>query len=156
MLTGGVSAGDYDVTPAAMEAAGARLLFRGVDMKPGMACAYGVRDGRLICALSGNPASSLTNLCAVALPALKKLAGAGTCVPQEFPVALSSGFDKKSPKTRFLRGRLSLKDGTARMELPKDQGNVVLSSAIGCDLMAVVPAGSGPLSAGTVLKGFLL
>lgn len=156
VATGGVSAGDYDVTPAAMEAAGAHLLFRGVDMKPGMACAYGVRDGRLICALSGNPASSLTNLYAVALPALKKLAGVRVCFPQEFPVALSSGFDKKSPKTRFLRGRLNLKGGAACMELPKDQGNVVLSSAIGCDLMAVVPAGSGPLSAGTVLKGFLL
>ena len=42
------------------------------------------------------------------------------------------------------------------MELPKDQGNVVLSSTIGCNVMAVVPAGSGPIEAGTVLKGFLV
>ena len=42
------------------------------------------------------------------------------------------------------------------MVLPKDQGNVVLSSVVGCDMMAVVPAGSGPLPAGTRLEGFLL
>lgn len=156
VTTGGVSVGDYDVTPAAMEAAGAELLFQGVDMKPGMACAYGVRDGRLICGLSGNPASSLTNFYAVALPALKKLAGVREPLPREIRVTLPAGFDKKSPRPRFLRGRLTLEDGTARMELPKDQGNVVLSSAIGCNVMALVPAGSGPLSAGTVLKGFLL
>lgn len=154
--TGGVSVGDYDLTPDAMELAGAELLFRGVAMKPGMACAYGVCRGKLICGLSGNPASSLTNFYAVALPALRKLAGRRDYLPEEFTVTLSNGFGKKSPATRFLRGRLELKDGTACMTVPKDQGNVVLSSTIGCNMMAVVPAGSGPLAAGTVLKGFLL
>ena len=154
--TGGVSVGDYDLTPDAMELAGAEMLFRGVDMKPGMACAYGVSNGKLLCGLSGNPASAITNFYAVALPALRKLAGRREYVPQEVSVTLSNGIGKKSPKTRFLRGRLELKDGTVCMALPKDQGNVVLSSTIGCNVMAVVPAGSGPLEAGTVLKGFLL
>ena len=156
ITTGGVSVGDYDLTPAAMEASGAEILFRGVDMKPGMACAYGVKGEKLICGLSGNPASALTNFYAVALPALKKLTGQNAYRPQEMQVMLSNGFTKKSPKTRFLRGRLELKDGVVCINLPKDQGNVVLSSTIGCDVMAVAPAGSGPLEAGTVLKGFLL
>ena len=55
-----------------------------------------------------------------------------------------------------MRGTLELKDGTVRMALPKEQGNVVLSSAIGCNVMAVIPAGSGPVPAGTELEGFLL
>lgn len=156
VTTGGVSVGDYDLTPAAMEKAGAELLFRGVGMKPGMACAYGVRDGKLICGLSGNPASSLTNFYVVALPALKKLTGRRDCLPREFRAALLEGFEKKSPQTRFLRGKLELRDGAVCMHLPKNQGNVVLSSAIGCDAMAMIPAGSGPAAPGTVLKGFLL
>ncbi|MBE6932356.1 MAG: molybdopterin molybdotransferase MoeA [Ruminococcaceae bacterium] len=156
VTTGGVSVGDYDLTPAAMGASGVEMLFRGVDMKPGMACAYGVKAGKLICGLSGNPASSLTNFYAVALPALRKLTGQNEYLPQEIKVTLSNGFTKKSPKTRFLRGRLELEDGVVCMKLPKDQGNIVLSSTIGCNVMAVVPAGSGPLEAGTVLKGFLL
>ena len=156
IITGGVSVGDYDLTPDAMDKAGVEILFRGVDMKPGMACAYGVREGKLVCGLSGNPASALTNFCAVALPAVKKLTGCRDYLPEEVAVTLTSEFRKKSPKTRFLRGRLVLKNGVVEMELPKDQGNVVLSSTIGCNVMAVVPAGSGALAAGTVLKGFLL
>ena len=156
ITTGGVSVGNYDLTPAAMEASGAHILFRGVDMKPGMACAYGVKDGKLICGLSGNPASALTNFYAVALPVLKKLTGQRVYLPQEIQVTLFHGFAKKSPKTRFLRGRLELNNGTVYINFPKEQGNVVLSSTIGCNVMAVVPAGSGPLEAGTVLKGFLL
>lgn len=156
VTTGGVSVGDYDLTPAAMEACGVEFLLRGVDMKPGMACAYGARDGKLVCGLSGNPASSLTNFYAVALPALKKLTGRRDCLPREISVRLPAGFGKKSPKTRLLRGKLRLEDGVACLELPKDQGNVVLSSTIGCDAMAVVPAGSGAIRSGTVLKGFLL
>ena len=152
--TGGVSAGDYDLTPDAMERAGAELLFRGVALKPGMACAYGFRDGKILCGLSGNPASSLTNFYAIALPALKKLAGRADAVPQSFTVRLQSAFPKASRGTRLLRGRLDLSRGAAEMALSPDQGNVVLSSAIGNDVMAVVPAGSGPLEAGTELEAF--
>ena len=141
LLTGGVSVGDYDLTPAAMEDAGCEILFRGAAIKPGMACAYGVLDGKPVCGLSGNPASSLTNFYVIALPALRAMAGLNEPVPREITLTLRNGFRKKSPATRILRGRLDLTDGTAGMILPKDQGNVVLSSTVGCDVMAVVPAG---------------
>lgn len=156
LTTGGVSAGDYDLTPDAMTEAGAEILFRGMEIKPGMACAYGCRDGKLILGLSGNPASSLINFYAAALPAVKKICGCREWIPEEFPVRLLNGLKKKSPKTRFLRGKMVLRDGMVSMELPKEQGNVILSSMVGCDMLAVVPAGSGEIPAGSVLKGFLL
>lgn len=154
--TGGVSVGDYDLTPEAMERAGAEILFRGVAMKPGMACAYGAAGGKLICALSGNPASSLTNFYCIALPALRKLAGHANPLPAGLTVTLRDGFPKPSRGTRLLRGTLDLSRGEAEMLLPGDQGNVVISSAVGADVMAVVPALSGPLEAGTRLQGFLI
>ena len=51
---------------------------------------------------------------------------------------------------------LDLSDGTVRIDVPKQQKNSALSSTVGCDVMAVIPAGSGPLPAGTVLKGYLM
>lgn len=156
ILTGGVSVGDYDLTPEAMEMAGVELLFRGVALKPGMACAYGRKDGKLVCGLSGNPASSITNFYAVACPAIKKLCGCKDCLPKEIKVKLKEGFKKRSPGTRILRGTLDFSDGSVKMSIPKEQGNVVLSSTIGCDVMAIVPAGSGPLPADTELGGFLI
>ena len=156
ILTGGVSVGDWDVTPEAMERAGAELLLSGVDMKPGMACAYGIADGKLVLALSGNPASSLTNFCACALPALRRLCGRGEALPQPICASLLRPFKKKSPSTRFLRGRLALDSGRVCFDASSDQGNVVLSSTIGCNAFLLIPAGSGPVDAGTELKGFVL
>ena len=156
ITTGGVSVGDYDVTADAMEMAGAKILFRGVGLKPGMACAYGIYKGKMLCGLSGNPASSMTNFYAVAVPALRRLAGHGVPLPEEIDVTLLDAYPSESRATRLLRGRLQLKEGKVCMSLASGQGNVVISSAIGCNVMAIVPAGSGPVPAGTTLKGFLL
>lgn len=156
ITTGGVSVGDYDLTPAAMEAVGAEILFRGVDMKPGMACAYGLRGGKLLCGLSGNPASSVTNFFAVALPAFRRLCGLRDYETHEFPVTLAERFGKRSPSNRLLRGFADLSDGTLRLRLSAGQGNVMISGLIGCDLAAMIPAGSGPVEAGAVLQGFFL
>jgi len=156
ILTGGVSVGDFDLTPAAMKLSGVRTLFQEAAIKPGMTCCYGVRDGRLVCALSGNPASAVTNFHAITVPALKKVRGMRQCLPQPLTVTLLDGFPKKSPVTRLLRGKLDLSTGEVCMALSQEQGNVVLSSTMGCDAMAVVPAGSGPVAPGTKLKGFML
>ena len=156
LLTGGVSVGDYDLTPDAMEKAGVEILFRGVGLKPGMACAYGMKGKKLVCGLSGNPASAITNFYAVAVPAIRKICGYRKFLPKEMMVTLLDSFGKKSRCDRILRGKLELSDGIAGMRISKDQGNVILSSTIGCNVMAVIPAGSGPIEAGTQLKGFLI
>ena len=156
ILTGGVSVGDWDVTPEAMTRAGAEILLRGVAMKPGMACAYGTADGKPVLGLSGNPASALTNFCVCALPAIRRLQGRKEALPQPVKAALARDFRKKSPSTRFLRGRLRLEDGSVVLEASADQGNIVLSSTIGCSAFVLIPAGSGPVAAGTLLEGFTL
>lgn len=156
VLTGGVSVGDYDLTPAAMERAGVEVAVRGVAMKPGMACAYGARNGKLVIGLSGNPASSLLNFYAAVLPAVRKLAGLRSVLPREIAATVEGGFPKNSPMTRFLLGKLDLSDGTVRVRLPRRQGNAVLTGGIGCDAVVLVPAGSGPVEDHARLKGFLL
>lgn len=154
--TGGVSVGDYDLMPDALKLVGGKLLFRGVEMKPGMACAYAVCEGKLICGLSGNPASAFTNFHVIAVPALRKLMGRREFLHRNIRLRLTEGFGKNSPVSRFLRGKLELEDGMTRMSIQKEQGNVVLSSTVGCDVMAVIPAGSGPVPAEAELDGFLL
>ena len=156
LLTGGVSVGQWDVTPEAMRQAGAEILARGVDMKPGMACAYGLAGNKPVWGLSGNPASALTNFAACVLPALRKMQGRAEFLPREISARMMEGFPKKSPAVRFLRGRLELAGEEIGVRVPRDQGNAVLSSVIGCDAFVIVPAGSGPVEAGTRLKGFVL
>ncbi len=156
ILTGGVSVGDWDVTPEAMTRSGVTLLVRGVSMKPGMACAYGTAGGRPVIGLSGNPASAVTNFCACVLPAVRGLCGRKDVFPQPVTASLVRGFRKASPADRFLRGQLMLEDGTVRFAAAPDQGNVVLSGIIGCRAFLLIPAGSPPLPAGATLSGFLI
>ena len=156
LLTGGVSVGDYDLTPAAMAQTGVEVLVHRVNMKPGTACAYGFRDGKLVCGLSGNPAAAMTNFYTIVYPALRKLCGSRETLPERIPVTLLDGFPKKSPMIRILRGKADLSQGTVGMRLSGPQGNVVIHSGIGCQIMAEVPAGSGPLAPGTVLEGWFI
>ena len=77
-------------------------------------------------------------------------------MPQEFTVSLAEEFKRKSPIDRFLRGKLIFADGKVQISIRNEQGNAVLSSLVGCDVMAIIPGGSGPLPAGTPLKAVLL
>ena len=156
VVTGGVSAGDYDRMPEALKILCAEILVRDVELKPGGKCIYAVKDSKLICCLSGNPASALTNYYAVALPALKKLSGLKDFMPVEIDLTLADSFGKKSPITRIIRGTLAFIDGKIFMRVPSEQGNGVLSSMSGCNVMAVIPAGSDRLQAGEKLKGFMI
>lgn len=155
LSTGGVSVGDYDLTPAAMEQAGIEILVRKLKFKPGGPCAYGMLGNKPVFALSGNPTACITNFYAVVLPCAKKLAGYTDCLNKRARVKLAEGFDKGSPNTRLLRGRLDISSGEALMELP-GQGNAMLHDMSGCDVFAVVPRDSGALEAGTELEAWLV
>ena len=156
LITGGASVGDFDVTPKAMEKAGITLLFQGVDMKPGKACEYGVCGEKLICGLSGHPSSSLTNLLMVGWAALRKMSGIKDYLPKSIDLVLANDFGKTSKNDRVIRGTLMIEDGIAKIRVPKGQGNVMISSTIGSDCVALVPGGSGPLKAGDKIKGYLI
>ncbi|MDO4206356.1 MAG: molybdopterin molybdotransferase MoeA [Lachnospiraceae bacterium] len=156
LITGGASVGDFDVTPKAMEKAGIRLLFQGVDMKPGKACEYGVCGEKLVCGLSGHPSSSLTNLLLVGLAGLRKMSGIKDYLPKEIDLVLANDFGKQSKNDRVIRGTLMIEEGIAKIRVPKGQGNVMISSTIGSDCVAVVPGGRGPLKAGDKIKGYLI
>ncbi len=154
--TGGVSVGDYDLTPDAMESIGATMLARGICMKPGAASAFSLCEGKLIFGLSGNPASSMTAFYSVVQPVLKKMCGIRSYLPEKIDLTLLQDFPKASQKDRLLRGRLVLKNGIVGILPAAGQGNVILSSSIGNNVIAVIPGGSQPVPAGTKLKGFLI
>ena len=156
VITGGVSAGDYDRTPEALNILGAEVLVRDVEIKPGGKCVYALIAGKLVCCLSGNPASALTNYYVIARPALRKLSGMKNYMSEEIDVVLGNSFAKPSPQTRIIRGTLAISDGQAVMNVPSGQGNGVLSSMSGSNVMAVIPSGSGKLPKGTRLKGFMI
>ena len=155
ITTGGVSVGDYDLTPKAMVLAGAEIAVRKVYMKPGRACAYGICKEKALFCLSGNPAAAMMNFYTVVLPCLKKLMGFNEYLNKTILVTLAEDFTKPSPETRMLRGKLDISTGEALMRF-SGQGNVMIHAIIGSDVVAIIPAGTKRVEAGTKLKAFLL
>lgn len=58
LLSGGVSMGDFDHVPAALERCGVRLLFDRVAVKPGKPATFGVLGDKAVFGLPGNPVST--------------------------------------------------------------------------------------------------
>ncbi|TBR26423.1 molybdopterin molybdenumtransferase MoeA, partial [bacterium] len=75
VVTGGVSAGDFDLTRPALEALGVQVVFHKVAMKPGKPLLFGTLGRTLVFGLPGNPVAAL--LCAEEFvrPALEGLQG---------------------------------------------------------------------------------
>jgi molybdopterin molybdotransferase len=80
VLSGGVSAGDFDLVPGILAACGVREVFHKVRLKPGKPVWFGTldRDGAsptLVFGLPGNPASTLVCFDLFVRPAIASLAG---------------------------------------------------------------------------------
>ncbi|HLF33424.1 MAG TPA: gephyrin-like molybdotransferase Glp, partial [Cyclobacteriaceae bacterium] len=104
LLTGGVSAGDYDFVLQAAEQCGIKKIFHKVKQKPGKPLFYGTRDDhRPVFGLPGNPASVLTCFYEYVIPCIEILTGRKSLV-QETRAALSKGYKKEPGLTFFLKG----------------------------------------------------
>lgn len=152
LTTGGVSVGDYDLTPAALERAGGEIVVRNLRLKPGGKCCFGWKGKELACCLSGNPASAMTCFYAVVLPLLRKLAGYPEGQLPELTVPLGADYPKASPQTRLLRGRLTAWNGRLVFLPAPSQGNGALHTLAGANALGELPAGSPPMQAGTPIQ----
>ncbi|MDT8899814.1 gephyrin-like molybdotransferase Glp [Anaeroselena agilis] len=148
ITTGGVSAGDYDVVPDALDRLGINVIYRGVNMKPGSPVLAAEYNNKFIVCLSGNPAAALVTFDLIAVPLIKKKMGLTSYLPTRLDAVFEGEFGKPSPQRRFLRGRLQVNEGANSVTLTGEQSNGVLKSLINCNAYIDVPAGSGRMNAG--------
>lgn len=141
---------------SALNLAEAGLIFHGLALKPGSPTLAAVKDGKLIIGFSGNPAAAMVSFELVAVPILNKLMGLAQVLPSQIQGIMAEGFDKPSPQRRFLRARLLPDSQGNRIQLTGTQGNSVLSSMIGCNLLVDIPEGSGAVTPGQLVTGWLI
>lgn len=76
ILTGGVSVGDHDHVPAAVQQVGGRIVFHRLPIRPGKPVLGAVGPGgQLLLGLPGNPVSAACCLMRIGLPLLRKMSG---------------------------------------------------------------------------------
>ncbi len=106
LLSGGVSAGKYDVVESVLADLGAEFFFDRVLIQPGAPLVFGRVRGRFFFGLPGNPVSGMVTFEIFARAALQILSGA-TETPLPFTLArLASAFRHKPGLTRFLPARI--------------------------------------------------
>jgi molybdopterin molybdotransferase len=75
IVSGGVSAGDFDFVPAALERAGFATLFRKIAMRPGMPALLCRRGSTFAYGMPGNPVSAFVNFEVIVKPLVWRFAG---------------------------------------------------------------------------------
>ncbi len=111
LLSGGVSAGKYDVVEIVLKDLGAEFYFDRVKIQPGQPVVFGAARGKFFFGLPGNPGSTMVTFEIFARAALEKMAGASEAPLPFLRARITKDFRHKPGLTRFLPARLS-EDGS--------------------------------------------
>jgi molybdopterin molybdotransferase len=168
VITGGVSAGDRDLVPAALMSLGARLVFHKVRLKPGKPLWFGTgpdRDGRpgtLIFGLPGNPVSGLVGFLIFVREAIAFMTGGAESRGAPRSARLARGFQHRGDRPTYHPARFekpalvenpALPDGGApSVETLDWAGSADLRSVAGADGFAVFPPGDRDYAQGEIVS----
>lgn len=155
VISGGVSVGAHDHVKQALADLGVTEHFWGVSLKPGKPAWFGSRAGTLVFGLPGNPVSAMVTFTLLVRPALTVLSG-GKHEARRTTARLARDYDKRPGRTHAVRCRLELHGDGWHAEPFERQGSHVLTSMLGADCLAIIPAASGPLEAGEPVEIELL
>jgi molybdopterin molybdotransferase len=103
LLTGGISAGDYDFVLQAAANCGVTKLFHKIKQRPGKPLYFGKKQNKLVFGLPGNPSSVLTCFYEYVLTAIEILTKRKVSL-QTIQAPLLKPFCKKTQLTHFLKG----------------------------------------------------
>jgi molybdopterin molybdotransferase len=152
IITGGVSVGPHDHVKPALSALGVQERFWSVALQPGKPTWFGaLPDGPLVFGLPGNPVSAVVTFSLFVTPALARLQGAPEPRPPRPDARLGTDVRRNSTREQAIRVRLQ-DDGAGALAFPNGaQGSHILTSLLGADALAMIPAGTGHLPAGTTV-----
>lgn len=146
--TGGVSMGDYDFVKHVLGDMGS-VEFWKVAMQPAKPFAFGDVNGVPLFGLPGNPVSTFVAFEQFVRPALLHMMGAEKLLRPRLPAVMGEDVSTSVEKDVFLRVMLAVDSGGSFVAVRSGgQASNVLSALADADAFAMVPVGTGSLSAG--------
>ena len=106
LISGGVSAGKYDLVKPCLRKLGAEFLFERVKIQPGQPAAFGRVGSKFVFGLPGNPGSSMVTFLLFAKAALELLAGRQEPLLPIVEARFEAPFEHRLGLTRFLPAHL--------------------------------------------------
>jgi len=154
MITvGGISAGERDHFPAALDAGDVTLSVHGAAIQPGRPVMVGrTAGGTVTLGLPGNPVSAMACMCLFGWPIIRGLLGLDTALPWRW-VELAEPV-KPNPRRRAFRPAIlvAAESNGERIRVPAWAGSGDLAHTAPTDGLLELPAQTGPVVAGTRLR----
>ena len=151
VVSGGVSVGPHDHVKGALAALGVQERFWRVALRPGKPTWFGVASEKLVFGLPGNPVSACVCFALFVVPALRALLGREPIAPRM--QALLAAPVAASPEREQAIGVRVEHSGDRVLAWPAGpQGSHRLSSLLGAQALALVPASEVELPAGTPVE----
>jgi len=150
ILSGGVSAGDWDLVLPALDAEGIKIVMHQVLIKPGKPFCFAPR----VFGLPGNPVSSFVIFEVFVRPYLGRLMGADLSRPR-IRATLESGSAKSIDRVQYLPANVRIEGGAPAAALVPWQGSADLFAVTKANAFVVVPVQS-PVEPGASVECMLL
>ncbi|MDI9257628.1 molybdopterin molybdotransferase MoeA [Flavobacterium sedimenticola] len=137
LVSGGISVGDYDFVGKALEQLGVTTLFYKVNQKPGKPLYAGQLNHKIILALPGNPAASLTCFYVYVLPTLQRYCGSQGGYGSDVQKTITHDFSVDNPRAQFLKALVSNDEVT----ILSHQDSAMLNSFAQANALVYLPEG---------------
>lgn len=156
VTSAGVSAGDRDLVRDCLAELGVRQLFWKVEIKPGGPFAFGVKEGKPVFSLPGNPVSTMVTFEELVRPALLRMMGHRRVIKPYVRATLRGEVRKKPGKVHFLRVRVEVENGAYWATSAGDQNTGILGTMLRANGIAVLPKEKTAFSPGEEVEVHLL
>lgn len=148
VLSGGVSAGDFDFVEPALTKLGVVLHVTAVRVKPGAPFVFGSRGDTLVFGLPGNPVSAQVTFELFARPALLRMQDARACLRPVLEAVLEAPLQNRSGRKNYLPVVAAWKDGALRARPLRTQGSGDLVAHSQANALAILEPDQTAAAAG--------
>ncbi|MDO9680128.1 MAG: molybdopterin molybdotransferase MoeA [Bacteroidales bacterium] len=150
IITGGVSAGDFDYVPGIIKECGFNILFDKVSVQPGKPSTFAVKkadynENKVIFALPGNPVSSLIQFEMLVKPYIIKSMG-GNYLPLKLSLPAGEDFTRKNNERLSFIPVVINPEGT--FSPVRYNGSAHIAAMAHADAIAEIPVGVKQILAG--------
>jgi molybdopterin molybdotransferase len=149
LVSGGVSMGDYDLVPQALEEEGARVFFHKVRLKPGKPLLFAKRGECLVFGIPGNPVSNFVVFHLFIRPAIDKLSGKRREEPLFMKAFIEREFSTRSDRVHVVPSRLRVVDGRVSVSPFTLNGSADIIACARCNSLIVFEAGAYTVARGS-------
>jgi molybdopterin molybdotransferase len=167
LLSGGVSAGDFDLVPSVLAELRVEQVFHKISLRPGKPLWFGIRDfgdrQAAVFGLPGNPVSSFVCFELFVRPAISAMAGRGFVGLPSIDATLAAAFDHPGGRAAYLPARVcdaqqdsAIGTSTATVEILPWHGSADLATLAWANGLVRLPAEKCRLSPGASLEVLLI